>query len=113
MATKISATWGYAAGSAADPAFDFDAAFGGVRDTLLDVFATHFSPSVQNSVWVIGRAILEAHPAIDWVRMTLPNLHHWLVDMGPFEMSNDREIYVSTTEPHGLIEATVRRVSSE
>jgi urate oxidase len=112
MATKISATWGYAAGSAADAAFDFDAAFGGVRDILLDVFATHFSPSVQNSVWVIGRAILEAQPAVDWIRMVLPNLHHWLVDMQPFEMSNEGEIYVSTTEPHGLIDATVRRAES-
>jgi urate oxidase len=112
MATKVNATWGYAAGSAADATFDFDAAFGGVRDTFLDVFATHFSPSVQNSVWVIGRAILEAQPAIDWIRMVLPNLHHWLVDMQPFEMSNEREIYISTTEPHGLIEATVRRAAS-
>ena len=112
MATKVTAAWGYAAGSAADATFDFDTAFAGVRDTLLDVFATHFSPSVQNSIWVIGRAILEAQPAIDWVRMVLPNLHHWLVEMGPFELTNDREIYIPTTEPHGLIDATVRRAES-
>ena len=31
------------------------------------------------------------------------------VDLAPFGLENDREIYVSTTEPHGLIEATVRR----
>ena len=38
-----------------------------------------------------------------------PNLHHWLVDLSPFGLENDREIYTPTTEPHGLIEATVRR----
>ena len=112
MATKITATWGYAPALTADPAFDFDASFAGARDTLLDVFATHFSPSVQSSVWLMGRAILEAQPAIDWVRLVLPNLHHWLVDLSPFELTNNREIYVATSEPHGLIEATVRRASS-
>ncbi len=41
--------------------------------------------------------------------MVLPNLHHWLADLAPFGLANDGEVYVSTTEPHGLIEATVRR----
>ncbi len=41
--------------------------------------------------------------------MVLPNLHHWLVDLSPFGLDNDHEIYTPTTEPHGLIEATVRR----
>ena len=45
----------------------------------------------------------------DEVRMVLPNLHHWTVDIGQFGIDNDRLVYVSTTEPHGLIEATVRR----
>jgi len=107
MATKVTATWGYATGTAST--FDFDATFGEVRDTLLDVMATHFSPAVQTSIWIIGKAILQAQPSIDWVRMVLPNLHHWLVDLAPFGMTNDREIYVATTEPHGLIDATVRR----
>jgi urate oxidase len=109
MATKVSATWGYAAAAANDASFDFDRAFETVRSALLDSFATHFSPSVQNSVWVMGSAILEGAPDVDWVHMALPNLHHWLVDLGPFEMTNDRELYIATTEPHGLIEATVRR----
>ena len=111
MATKVSATWAYSAAVSNDAGFDFDRAFEAVRSTLLESFATHFSPSVQNSVWVMGSAILEAVPEVDWVHMALPNLHHWLVDLSPFEMTNDRELYVATTEPHGLIEATVRRRS--
>ncbi len=47
--------------------------------------------------------------AIDEIRMTMPNLHHWLVDLSPFGQDNDREIFVATSEPYGLIEATVRR----
>ena len=104
MATKITAIWRYGS-----PDLDFDGTFFAVRDTLLEVFADHDSPSVQTSIWIMARAILEAHEAVDEVRMVLPNLHHWLVDLTPFGLDNDGEVYISTTEPHGLIEATVRR----
>ncbi len=57
----------------------------------------------------MGRAILERHAAVEEVRMALPNLHHWAVDLAPFGCENRGEIFVATTEPHGLIEATVRR----
>jgi urate oxidase len=104
MATKITAIWRYGS-----PDLDFDETFLAVRTTLLEVFADHDSPSVQTSVWIMAKAILERHDAVDEVRMVLPNLHHWLVDLSPFGMRNDGEVYISTTEPHGLIEATVRR----
>ena len=104
MATKITAIWRYGA-----PDLDFDATFEAVRQTLLEVFADHDSPSVQTSIWIMAKAILERHEAVEEVRMVLPNLHHWLADLSPFGMTNDAEVYVSTTEPHGLIEATVRR----
>jgi urate oxidase len=106
MATKLSATWRYAGET------DFDPSFEAVRSTLLEVFAGHESASVQHSIWIMGRAILERHPEVAEVTMTLPNLHHWLVDLSPFGLENDREIYTPTTEPHGLIEATIRRSSA-
>jgi urate oxidase len=104
MATKVTAIWRYGA-----PDLDFDATYEAVRSTLLEVFADHDSPSVQTSIWIMGQAILDRHDEVDTVRMVLPNLHHWLVDLSPFGITNDREVYVATTEPHGLIEATVRR----
>ena len=104
MATKVTAIWRYG-----PPGLDFDAEFGAIRGTLLEVFADHDSPSVQASSWIMGRAILERHEEVEEVRMVLPNLHHWLVDLTPFGLANDGEIYTPTTEPHGLIEATVRR----
>ncbi len=104
MATKITAIWRYGA-----PEVDFDAVWASVRTTLLEVFADHHSPSVQTSIWIMARAMLERHEELDEVRMVLPNLHHWTVDLAPFGIANDRQVYMSTTEPHGLIEATVRR----
>ncbi len=104
MATRLTAIWRYGA-----PDLDFDATFAAVRATLLEVFADHDSASVQESIWIMARAILERHEEITEIRMVLPNLHHWLVDLSPFGLENDREIFTPTTEPHGLIEATVRR----
>jgi urate oxidase len=106
MATKVTASWRYGGGTAD---LDHDAAYERVLATFMRTFAEHMSLSVQQSIWVIGKAILEAEPAIDEIRFALPNLHHWLADLGPFGLENDREIFVATTEPHGLIEATVRR----
>jgi urate oxidase len=57
----------------------------------------------------MATAMLEAEPTIDWVRMVLPNLHHWLVNLEPFGLDNPGVVFVATTEPHGLIDATVRR----
>ena len=54
--------------------------------------------------------MLERHEEVDEVRMVLPNLHHWLVDLTPVRpRRTTARIYIATTEPHGLIEATVRR----
>lgn len=104
MATRVCATWRYGATD-----LDWDAVYDGVRGTLLDVMAEHHSPSVQASIWIVGRAILERHVAVEEVHMVLPNLHHWTVDLSPFGLPNRNEIFTPTTEPHGLIEATVRR----
>jgi urate oxidase len=108
MATKVRATWGYRS-QAVDGTFDFDASWERARTTLLRSFADHFSPSVQASIWIMGTQMLDAESSIDWVRMVLPNLHHWIVDLAPFGLDNPGEVFVSTTEPHGLIDATIHR----
>jgi urate oxidase len=105
MATKVAADWRYEPGEG----IDHDAAFEAIRATFLEVFAEHDSESVQASIWIIGKAILERHREVAEVSMSLPNLHHWTVDLGQFGIDNDRQVYVSTSEPHGLIEATIRR----
>jgi urate oxidase len=104
MATKLTAVWRYGPSE-----LDFDVAYDDIRATLLERFADHDSPSVQASIWIMAQAMLERHEEIDEIRMVLPNLHHWPVDLAPFGIANDKLVYISTTEPHGLIEATVRR----
>lgn len=109
MATKVRATWGYRPDLAGSDALDFDAAWNRAHAALTSSLAEHFSPSVQASIWIMARAMMDAEASIDWVRMVLPNLHHWRVDLAPFGLDNPGEVFVSTTEPHGLIDATVHR----
>lgn len=103
-ATKLTAIWQYGS-----PDVDADDSFEAIRTSLLETWADHDSPSIQTSIWIMARALMERHDEVQEIRLVLPNLHHWLVDLTPFGLTNDREIYTPTSEPYGLIEATVRR----
>jgi urate oxidase len=104
LATSLTAEWKHAAAAGA-----FGDAWTAVRRTLLDTFAAHDSASVQHTLYAMGEAVLEAHPGIVEIRMSMPNRHHLLVDLSPFGLANENEIFVATEEPYGLIEATVTR----
>ncbi|MDN5854288.1 MAG: urate oxidase, partial [Actinomycetia bacterium] len=48
-------------------------------------------------------------PEIGEVRFSLPNKHHFVVDLTPFGLKNDNEVFHADDRPYGLIEGTVRR----
>jgi urate oxidase len=102
--TCASAAWDYAA-----PAADFDGARKRIEAALLKVFADHHSLSVQHTLFDMGKAALEAAPEIARIKLTMPNLHHLLADLGPFGQDNPNHIFVPIDEPHGYIEATIER----
>jgi urate oxidase len=104
FATSVTARWKYGAGRV-----DFNAAFVAVRQALLETFATHPSESVQHTLYAMGRAALAARAEVSEIRLLLPNKHHLLVDLTPFKLDNPNEIFVATSEPYGLIEATLVR----
>lgn len=104
FATVVSARWTYSA----EPA-DFDAAFDAVRTAMLTTFAGHDSRSVQQTLFAMGEAVIDAVPQVSEIRLSLPNRHHLLFDLARFGMENPNEVFVPTSEPYGLIEATVVR----
>jgi urate oxidase len=57
----------------------------------------------------MGARIIDHRDEIDEVRFSLPNKHHFLVDLTPFGLENDNEVYLAADRPYGLIEATVLR----
>jgi urate oxidase len=104
LATSLTALWTYAPETAG-----FGPAWHAVRRTLLETFATHLSESVQHTLYAMGQAVLDAVADVQDIHIVMPNRHHIPVDLRPLGLENRSEIFVATTEPFGVIEATIRR----
>lgn len=105
LATAVTARWRYSAASGIDWALSFDE----IRRTLLETFAAKHSLSLQQTLYAMGEAVLEARPEVAEIRLSLPNKHHFLVDLSPFGLSNENEVFHAADRPYGLIEGTVIR----
>lgn len=104
LATSLTASWRWS-----DLDVDWNAAYGQVRATLLETFATTYSRALQETLWLMGRAALETQPSIAEISFAAPNRHHLLVDLSPFGVANPGEVFIAADRPYGLIEATVTR----
>ena len=113
--TVVKADWTYTAAAIAsaaanpDQAIDFNKARTHLRDAMLTTFAKHDSLSVQQTLYAMGEAALAHTDIIDKVYLLMPNKHNLLIDLKRFDRENPNHIFVPTDEPHGTIEATVRR----
>lgn len=107
LATSITAWWRHSPDHVED--LDFDASFEAVRAVMLETFATFHSRALQQTLFAMGKAVLEAFPAIVECRFSMPNKHHFLVDLAPFGMDNPGEVFFAADRPYGLIEASVVR----
>jgi urate oxidase len=102
--TAVSATWRYVSSDLL-----FDCIRVKLRETMLRTFANHDSKSVQQTLYAMAESALEEIAEIDEIEITMPNKHCLLVDLSRFGQDNPNEIFVPTDEPHGYIEARVRR----
>jgi len=104
LATSVTARWRYNV-----LGLDYDALFADVRRILLEAFALTHSLALQQSLFQMGKRVLEAHPEVDEIKFSMPNLHHFLVDLTPFGRDNPGEVFFASDRPYGLIEAAVTR----
>jgi urate oxidase len=104
LATSLTSTWNYGSREV-----DHGAVWRKVRQVLLQSFAAHDSASVQHTMYAMGTAVLAEVPDVAVIHLVMPNKHHLPVDLSRFGLENRNEIFVSTDEPHGLIEATIAR----
>ena len=106
--TAVTAEWSYSdAGIAAG--IEFDKVRHHLRERLITTFARHDSLSVQQTLYAMAKAALEHTDLVYEVFLRMPNKHNLLVDLSRFGADNPNHIFVPTDEPHGTIEATVRR----
>ncbi|GAB3027804.1 urate oxidase [Nocardioides flavus (ex Wang et al. 2016)] len=105
LATALRATWRYARADG----IDWNATYDAVRALLLSTFATTYSHALQETLYAMGRTVLETHEEIAEISFVAPNKHHFLVDLAPFGLDNPGEVFIAADRPYGLIEATVTR----
>jgi urate oxidase len=106
LATSVNAAWRFRPDAVA-AGVDWAAAFSAAKSTILATFSGTYTYSLQQMLYAIGAALLDALPSVCEVRLALPNKHHYLVDLAPFGLSNEREVYLAGDRPYGLIEGTV------
>lgn len=109
MATSLTARWRFDPAAVASGEIDWDTVYPGVRAVLVREFATLQSLALQQTLWHMGRAVLETFPEIVEIRMQAPNKHHFTVDLAPFGLENPNEVFHADDRPYGLIEATITR----
>ncbi|MFL6125638.1 factor-independent urate hydroxylase [Actinophytocola sp.] len=81
----------------------------GATGQLLEAFADTHSLSLQQTLYAMGERVLRHRDELVEVRLSLPNKHHFLVDLSPFELDNPGEVFFAADRPYGLIEGTVVR----
>ena len=106
--TALKAEWPYTP-DAIRAGTDFNKTRSQIREAMISTFAKHDSLSVQQTLFAMAEAALHHTHLIDEIYLLMPNKHNLLVDLSRFGQKNPNHIFVPTDEPHGTIEATVRR----
>ena len=104
LGTSVRARWKYSS-----PGVPFVPLRSKIREVLLSVFAGHASKSVQHTLYAMGESVLGNVPEVEDIELTMPNKHFLLADLSRFGQDNPNEIFVPIDEPHGAIEARIRR----
>jgi len=103
-ATSMVSSWLWAKAPA-----DYPAANRAIIDTMIEVFATTYSDSIQDSLYRMGEAALAAMPEIKEIRLACPNKHYIPIDLARFKLDTNNQVFLPTDEPHGQIECVVAR----
>ncbi|MBT2479542.1 factor-independent urate hydroxylase [Streptomyces sp. ISL-94] len=109
LATQVSARWRFNWSDDEQRMPNWEKSYAETKKHMLQAFAETYSLSLQQTLYQMGSRIINHRSEIDEVRFSLPNKHHFLVDLEPFGLKNDNEVYFAADRPYGLIEATVLR----
>ena len=107
LSTIVTSKWEY--NTTGSRNVDFDETWRGVMDQVFATFTDHYSPSMQNTLYRMGKAVLERFPEIERIWFSFPNVHYIVYDLERFGIENDREIHHATQDPYGHIEGWVER----
>jgi urate oxidase len=104
LATSLSARWRYLGTK-----IDWATTYASIKQIMLECFAEVQSLALQQTLYEMGKAALEAHQEVAEIRFSAPNKHHFVYDLSPFGLENANEVFHADDRPYGLIQATVMR----
>ncbi|PXW29999.1 UNVERIFIED_CONTAM: urate oxidase [Williamsia faeni] len=104
MSTSLVAKWRFTTTDV-----DWEVVYPAVKQIIVEKFATVHSLALQQTLFQIGKAILEAFEYIAEVKLSAPNIHHFVYDLSRFGLENNNEVFNADDRPYGLIQATVTR----
>jgi urate oxidase len=104
LASAVVARWRYGQNDV-----DWAAAFVATRKQLIETFASKHSLALQQTLYAMGESVLTGRPEIAEIRLSMQNKHHYVVDLSPFGLDNQNEVFYASDRPYGLIEGTVTR----
>jgi len=105
LATAVRADWRHASAEGTD----WDTSHREATRHLVEAFSDTHSLSLQQTLYAMGERVLRHRAELAEVRLSLPNKHHFLVDLSPFELDNPGEVFFAADRPYGLIEGSVVR----
>ncbi len=104
MATSLVARWRFTTTDV-----DWDATYEGIKALMVSTFATLHSLALQQTLFTMGKAVLEAYDTVAEVRFAAPNKHHFVYNLAPFGLENPGEVFHADDRPYGLIQVQVTR----
>ncbi|CAD6235772.1 unnamed protein product [Miscanthus lutarioriparius] len=124
VATEVTAWWRYPfehVSQLPSKPFCFTQRYQDVKKVLAETFfgpadVGVYSPSVQNTLYLMAKEVLTRFPDISSIQLRMPNLHFLPVNLGSKETPLVKfadDVYLPTDEPHGTIEATLSRPMSK
>ncbi|MBB1244791.1 urate oxidase [Streptomyces durbertensis] len=113
LATQVTGVWRHNWTSDDQRMPNWERSYEKAKQHMLDAFVETYSLSLQQTLYQMGARVINGRSEIDEIRFSLPNKHHFLVDLEPFGLKNDNEVYFAADRPYGLIEATILRDGAE
>jgi urate oxidase len=112
LATEVRALWRYpdfALSDADTSRVDWEKSAQECHRLLLEAFAATYSKSLQQTLHAMGARVLRECSEVAEIRLSMPNKHHYLVDLSRFGRDNPGLVFNAGDRPYGLIEGTVTR----
>ncbi|HEY2577335.1 MAG TPA: urate oxidase [Streptosporangiaceae bacterium] len=121
LATEVTARWRHMAvppdggglrAESRPEEYGWDTSHAEARRHLIEAFAQTHSKSLQQTLYAMGSRVLDHRPEVAEVRLTMPNKHHFVVELSHFFIKNPNNsgtVLYAADRPYGLIEGTVLR----